>query len=220
MPRPTSEKPPLAYAGTDRRYELVELLGKGGMGTVFRAHDTRLGRDVAIKRIRIEQANGAGFQRFEREAQSVAILQHPNIVTLFDTARDGEGPFLVMEYVQGESLHNRLARLGAMEDAAAFAVFEGLCKGVSHAHAKGLIHRDIKPSNVILDRAGTAKLLDFGLARIREDLRRLRAAWARHLPAPAPACTPARATHAAPAPSTPPSLSIAFPVARNSAPGR
>lgn len=164
-PRPPSEKPPLAYAGIDRRYELVELLGKGGMGAVFRAHDTRLGRDVAIKRIRAEQANGAGFQRFEREAQSVAILQHPNIVTLFDTARDGEGPFLVMEYVQGESLHNRLARLGAMEDAAAFAVFEGLCKGVSHAHAKGLIHRDIKPSNVILDRAGTAKLLDFGLAR-------------------------------------------------------
>lgn len=159
----------LGFAGADDRYELTEILGRGGMGAVYKALDRSLDRIVALKRIKQSVASEEGFQRFTREAQSFAKMLHPNIVTLFDYGRDSQGPYLVMEFVAGEPLNARMARRGALPPEQAVGIFEGVCAGVIHAHEKGVIHRDIKPANVIIDRAGTPKLLDFGLARAAVD---------------------------------------------------
>jgi hypothetical protein len=155
----------LGFAGPDDRYELLEILGRGGMGAVYKAHDRSLDRVVALKRIKSSLSDEENFQRFTREAQSFAKMHHPNIAILYDYGRDAQGPFLVMEHVQGEPLNVRLARRGALPPEQAVGIFEGICAGVMHAHEKGVVHRDIKPANVIIDSAGTPKLLDFGLAR-------------------------------------------------------
>ncbi|MCB9894134.1 MAG: protein kinase [Planctomycetes bacterium] len=169
-PRGDAPAPPdYGSAGADNRYRLLDILGRGGMGAVYRAHDTSLDRVVALKRIKQSVASEEGFQRFTREAQSFAKMLHPNIVTLFDYGRDSSGPYLVMEFVAGEPLNARIARRGALPAEQAVGIFEGICAGVMHAHEKGVVHRDIKPANVIIDRTGTPKLLDFGLARAAVD---------------------------------------------------
>ncbi|MCC7510682.1 MAG: protein kinase [Planctomycetes bacterium] len=168
---------PLGFAGLEDRYELKQLLGRGGMGAVYQALDRNLGRIVALKRVRQVSDNEAAWQRFTREAQSVAKMQHPNIVTVHDFGRDKAGPFLVMEYVEGETLAERLARRGALPPAQVAGVLEGVCAGVAHAHAKGVTHRDIKPANVIIDGRGVPKLLDFGLAREGTDSEMSQTGW-------------------------------------------
>ena len=147
------------------RYKIEGTLGQGGMGAVLLATDTRLDRKVAIKRILGEAAgNRMAVQRFLTEAKSIAALNHPNIVQIYDYGQAKDGPFLIMEFVDGGSLLDR-CRDGAMplEDAVDMAC--QLCDGLAKAHDLGIIHRDIKPANVLLTKDGIPKLTDFGLAK-------------------------------------------------------
>ena len=147
------------------RYRIESTLGQGGMGAVLLATDTRLDRKVAIKRILGEAAgNRMAVTRFLTEAKSIAALNHPNIVQIYDYGRAKDGPFLIMEFVDGGSLLDR-CRDGAMPLEAAVDMACQLCDGLAKAHDLGIVHRDIKPANVLLTKDGTPKLTDFGLAK-------------------------------------------------------
>ena len=148
-------------------YQIVAPIGAGGMGEVYKATDTRLNRTVAIKVLppRFSE-NPEMKQRFEREAQTIAGLNHPNICTLFDVGRQGDTDFLVMEYLEGETLAARIAR-GALPFDEAMKVAVAIADALDKAHGQGITHRDLKPGNVMLTEKG-AKLLDFGLAKLRE----------------------------------------------------
>src|SRR5512147_1055787 len=142
-------------------YEVVSAIGAGGMGEVYRARDTRLGRDVAVKVLPREvAADPAARARFEREARAVSALSHPHICTLHDIGEQGGVHFLVMEHLEGETLATRLerGRLGADE---ALQVAAQIALALALAHRHGVVHRDLKPGNVMLTKTG-AKLLDFG----------------------------------------------------------
>ncbi len=152
-------------------YTVVSLLGAGGMGEVYRANDTRLGRDVAIKVLPEHlSANPEVRARFEREAKTVSSLNHPNICTLFDVGREGETDYLVMELVEGETLAQRLRR-GPLPGPELLRIGAQVADALDRAHRANVIHRDLKPGNIMLTRAG-AKLMDFGLARAAEVARR------------------------------------------------
>jgi eukaryotic-like serine/threonine-protein kinase len=144
-------------------YSIDRLLGAGGMGYVYRATDTRLGRAVAIKVLREEQAPAALRLRFHREAQAISSLNHPNICALYDVGTVGAESYLVMECVEGETLAELLER-GQLPLETAIHIALGIVDGLAAAHAKGIIHRDLKPGNVMVTESG-AKILDFGLAR-------------------------------------------------------
>jgi len=147
------------------RYTEEGVLGKGGMGEVILATDTRLNRKVAIKRIIGKAARSkTAVQRFLTEAQSMAELSHPNIVQIYDYGRATDGPFLIMECVQGGSLLEK-CKAGPIELDEAVNIFVQLCDGLAKAHAAGIIHRDIKPANVLMSEDGIPKLTDFGLAK-------------------------------------------------------
>src|SRR5687767_10667679 len=152
------------------RYRLESKIGSGGMGTVWRARDEVLDRVVAVKILHEGLASDAAFaERFRREARAAASLSHPNVVAVYDTG-DGEHPFIVMEYIEGESLHNMLRRRGPLpvEDTARIA--RSVLAALAHAHSRGLIHRDMKPANVLFDAStGQAKVVDFGIAKGLED---------------------------------------------------
>src|SRR5213595_1820296 len=143
-------------------HEIVAALGAGGMGEVYRARDTRLGRDVAIKVLPEALTNSAtARERFQREARAVAALQHPNICTIFDVGETTGGQaFLVMELLQGETLQQRLTR-GPFDLATLADTAIALTDALEAAHTAGIIHRDIKPANILLTARGP-KLLDFG----------------------------------------------------------
>jgi len=148
-------------------YEITSRVGAGGMGEVYRAVDTRLGRDVAIKVLPAElSANAQLRARFDREARAISNLNHPNICTLFDVGREGETDFLVMELLDGEALAERLARGPLTIDLAVRTALE-VADALDRAHSAGIVHRDLKPGNIILTKSG-AKLLDFGLAKTVE----------------------------------------------------
>jgi len=147
------------------RYTEEGVLGKGGMGEVILATDTRLNRKVAIKRIIGKAARSkTAIQRFLTEAQSIAALNHTNIVQIYEFGRDDNGPFLIMECVQGGSLLEK-CKAGPIELDEAVNIFGQLCDGLAKAHAAGIIHRDIKPANVLMTEDGVPKLTDFGLAK-------------------------------------------------------
>src|SRR5712691_4941522 len=131
-------------------YEILGLLGAGGMGQVYKARDTRLDRTVAVKSL-----NGPHTERFEREAQAIAALNHPHICTLYDVGPD----YLVMEYMEGEPLRGPLPH----EEAVRLAL--QIAAALEEAHGKGIVHRDLKPGNILRSRAGI-KVLDFGLAKL------------------------------------------------------
>ncbi|MDB4561719.1 serine/threonine-protein kinase, partial [bacterium] len=147
------------------RYKIESSLGKGGMGEVLLATDTRLDRKVAIKRIRGDAGSSkAAVARFLTEAKSIAALNHNNVVQVYDYGRDQEGPFLIMEYVAGGSLLDR-CKQGPIELEEAVDLACQLCDGLGRAHDAGIIHRDIKPANILLTDDGVPKLTDFGLAK-------------------------------------------------------
>ena len=147
-------------------YEIVALIGAGGMGEVYKASDTRLNRTVAIKVIPTYWAgNPDRKERFDREARTIASLTHPNICTLHDIGREGDTDFLVMEYLEGQTLAQRLER-GALPLDEALKVAIAIADALDKAHREGVVHRDLKPANVMLTPSGP-KLLDFGLAKLR-----------------------------------------------------
>ncbi len=147
-----------------RGYELHERIGEGDFGVVYRAYQSSVGRQVAIKVIRPEYANRASFIRqFEAEAQVIAQLGHPHIVSLYDYWRDPEGAYLVMPFMRGGSLADGLAR-GPWNVGPALHLLEQICGALSFAHRQGVIHRDVKPGNVLLDEDGNAYLSDFGIS--------------------------------------------------------
>jgi serine/threonine protein kinase len=149
----------------ESRYEIIEVLGRGGMGEVLKAKNKRLGRTVAIKRMLAELAQSRqASRRFLTEAQSVAALNHFNIVGIYEMERSAEGPYIVMEFVEGGSVGDRL-KDGAMELAEAVGIIAQVCDGLQKAHDTGIVHRDIKPDNILLTKDGAPKLGDFGLAR-------------------------------------------------------
>jgi eukaryotic-like serine/threonine-protein kinase len=144
---------------------LAEVLGTGGMATVWRAHDQVLGREVAVKVLSQQYAADPGFlARFEREARHAASVSHSRLVTVFDSGIDRGMPFLVMELVTGRTLRQVLDEAGLLPPGQAVAIAAAVCEGLAAAHAAGLIHRDIKPANIMLA-GGEVKILDFGIAR-------------------------------------------------------
>ena len=150
---------PLAEKTRFGPYEIIALLGAGGMGEVYEARDTRLDRTVAIK-----ICKGQITERFEREARAISSLNHPHICALYDIGRENSVDFLVMEYIEGESLESRLRR-GPLPLEEALRIAIQIAGALDAAHRKGVVHRDLKPGNVMLTRSN-AKLLDFGLAKM------------------------------------------------------
>jgi tetratricopeptide (TPR) repeat protein len=152
-------------------YEIVELIGRGGMGEVYRAVDSRLARQVAIKILPAHLAdNPQSLARFRREARAVAALSHPNIVAVFDIGAQAETPYVVTELLSGETLRMALLRGGKFSIDETLRIAAALAEGLAAAHAKGIIHRDLKPENVFLTANGGVKILDFGLASTQAPL--------------------------------------------------
>jgi beta-lactam-binding protein with PASTA domain len=148
------------------RYRLVELLGQGGMATIYRARDGQLERDVAVKVLRPEYGADPDFvARFRHEAQSVASLNHPGIVAVYDYGTDPAGPYIVMELVDGEDLASIIRRSGPLPPRQAARVSSQAARAIGAAHDRGLVHRDVKPGNILVTRDGRVKVTDFGIAR-------------------------------------------------------
>jgi serine/threonine protein kinase len=152
------------------KYRILERIGMGGMGQVYLCEHERMRRRVAVKVLPSAALKAPGaLERFEREARAAASLDHPNIVRAFDLDQEGTLHFLVMEYVDGPTLYDMVRQNGPLDIEAACEYIRQAAVGLQHAHEAGLVHRDIKPSNILVDRAGTVKLLDLGLARFLDD---------------------------------------------------
>jgi len=146
-------------------YEVLGFLGAGGMGELYRARDTRLEREVAVKTLPVDVAGSPELvRRFEREARAASALNHPNIVTIHDAGRQGEISYLAMELVDGTNLRDLLDGK-PMPMRRLLAIAMQVADGLAAAHERGIAHRDLKPENVMVDRQGRAKILDFGLAK-------------------------------------------------------
>ena len=160
---------PLAAGTFVGPYRIVALLARGGMGDVYRATDARLGRDVALKTLpRAEPDDAHAVERFVQEARVTASLDHPNIVKVFDVGVSNGRPYLVSELLEGETLRAPILR-GPAAPAQVRGIAATLASGLAAAHARGLVHRDLKPENIFVTRAGTAKILDFGIAKLAQD---------------------------------------------------
>jgi len=156
------------------RYQVGDTLGFGGMSEVHRGRDLRLGRDVAVKVLRADLARDPSFQaRFRREAQNAASLNHPAIVAVYDTGETagetGPVPYIVMEYVDGDTLRDVLKREGPLPPRRAMEIVADVCAALDFSHRHGIVHRDVKPANIMLNRAGAVKVMDFGIARAVSD---------------------------------------------------
>src|SRR5271169_4359443 len=149
-------------------YEVLSAIGAGGMGEVYKARDTRLDRTVAIKVLPTHLADRAELrERFEREAKTIASLNHPHICTLYDTGHQDDIDFLVMEYIEGETLAQRLQK-GSLPIQQVLQYAIEISDALDKAHRTGITHRDLKPGNIMLTKSGS-KLLDFGLAKLKQD---------------------------------------------------
>jgi beta-lactam-binding protein with PASTA domain/predicted Ser/Thr protein kinase len=156
------------------RYEIGGVLGRGGMAEVHRGRDLRLGREVAVKVLRSDLARDPSFQvRFRREAQASASLNHPAIVAVYDTGEDrtttGATPYIVMEYIEGETLRDVLRREGRLSPERAMSLCADICGALDFSHRNGIVHRDVKPGNVMITPQGAVKVMDFGIARAVSD---------------------------------------------------
>src|SRR3972149_9244109 len=167
---PSAGPPPRLPHG---RYRLVERLGEGSMGVIYKARDETLARDVAIKFLLPERVGGAeGSARFLREARAVARLSHPHIMTLYDVGREGAWHYLVLEYIPGQDLHSLMLTRGEPPPLReAIQVMRGVLSALAYAHELNIVHRDIKPENVMVTSAGQVKVADFGLAMARGEAR-------------------------------------------------
>ena len=163
----TDENPRVLVGQTLDHYEVISLLGTGGMGEVYRARDMNLGRDVAIKLLPEGLTSGAERRRFEREARAASALNHPNILTIHEIEQVDEHRFLVSEFIDGETLRERLGR-GRLPVGEAVDIAMQIAGALEAAHATGIVHRDIKPENIMLRRDNLVKVLDFGLAKVTE----------------------------------------------------
>ncbi|HZI50146.1 MAG TPA: serine/threonine-protein kinase, partial [Pyrinomonadaceae bacterium] len=157
---------PVSPNTTIAQYTIVSKIGEGGMGEVWRARDTRLGRDVAIKFLPANFAADADrFNRFEQEARATSALNHPNILTVFDIGNHDGSPFIVAELLEGEELRDRLNH-GQIPLRKAIDYAEQIVNGLAVAHRKGIVHRDLKPENLFITNDDRVKILDFGLAKL------------------------------------------------------
>jgi eukaryotic-like serine/threonine-protein kinase len=154
------------------RYELIRVLGKGAMGLVYEGRDPNLDRRVAIKTIKVENLSeeaAAEYEvRFRTEAHSAARLQHPNIVSVYDSDRDGDIAFMVMEFIQGDDLKHHLDQGALYTLEQTLGIMQDLLSALDYAHAQSIVHRDIKPANLLIEKSGRVKLTDFGVARIQD----------------------------------------------------
>ena len=149
------------------RYEILQEIGRGAMGVVFKGRDPLIGRAVAVKTITSGVAESADLlERFYREARAAGGLQHPNIVTIYELAESGGAPFIAMEYLEGESLEKIIARKPALPLATKLGYVIQTCRALDYAHRRGVIHRDVKPANIVVTRDGMVKVVDFGIARL------------------------------------------------------
>ena len=163
---PWTPPAPSDLAAAFPQLEIIELIGRGGMGAVYRARQKSLGRFVALKILNPRQAANPSFaERFSREAQALAELNHPNIVTVHDFGRAGEFYFLLMEHVDGVNLRQAM-KAGRFTPEQALAIVPSICEALQFAHDHGIVHRDIKPENLLLDKTGRVKIADFGIARM------------------------------------------------------
>src|SRR6185503_13948879 len=164
----------LPFPSRISRYDIKSLIGTGGMGTLYLARDTNpnTNRLVALKLLNANLDSGDLRERFAREARALAALNHPNIVNIYDSGEFQGSPFIVMEYVRGETLSEKIKRRAPMSLAQQLKLMVELCSGLAHAHEAGIIHRDIKPANLMVDQYGRLKILDFGIARVSEGLTR------------------------------------------------
>ena len=148
------------------RYQLIRLLGRGGMGEVYLARDPVLDREIALKVLGVQFDDAESRKRIVREARAAGRLRHPNIVTVFDAGEDNGRSYIAMEYVPGETLGGLIRRRAPLSIARKLELIEGACSGLAHAHRISVVHLDIKPENLMLDESGTVRVLDFGIARV------------------------------------------------------
>src|SRR5690242_12027215 len=153
------------------RYRIVALIGRGGMGEVYRAEDLKLDQDVALKFLpeKLVQ-DGAALARFHREVRIARDISHANVCRVFDIGEANGVPFISMEYVDGEDLSTLLRRIGRLPQDKAIDIARQLCAGIAAAHDHGVLHRDLKPSNVMLDDRGKVRIMDFGLAGVSTEI--------------------------------------------------
>ncbi len=159
---------PLSLSTSLGQYEILSILGAGGMGEVYLAHDARLNRRVALKVLPADLINNReGLHRFEQEAQAASALNHPNIITIHEIGSCGETHFIAMEFINGETLRRKL-QTARLEIAETLNIAAQIAAALDAAHRSGIVHRDLKPENVMLRADGFVKVLDFGLAKLTD----------------------------------------------------
>ena len=158
-------------------YQILEKLGEGGMGEVYLAEDTKLERKVALKFLPMPYTKDLAVNaRFQREAKATAALNHPNIITVYEIGEHESRAYIAMEYVKGESLRDAMAK-SELPPNRIIEILSQICEGLAKAHQADIVHRDLKPENIMLDADGKARILDFGLAKLKGKTKLTSEAW-------------------------------------------